>query len=117
MIKSGHLIRPSQSVSDDNLTPEDNQTFSKLSPSLVIKILGTMLCSEKQFLNDEALYQEGMGLYLLIEPVIPFQSYREVGMTLEIARSLVLRALRKSDNSLGVESAFDKLFLLWTRGS
>ena len=118
--KVAPLTQPLQSVSCGNQTLIDSQITSKMIPlecHSVVKILETMIYQEKHFLNEEALHQEGMRLYCLIEPLLPFQRFRGAGMSPEIVRSFVLQALRKSGSSLGVETVLDKLFLLWSRDS
>ncbi len=118
--KVAPLTQPLQSASCGNQTLIDNQIASKmlpLVPHAVINALETMLYQEKQFLNEEALHQEGMRLYRLIEHVLPFHRFRGVEMSPEIVQSFVLQALRKSGSSLGIETQFDRLFLLWSRDS
>ena len=117
--KQDALVQSLQFVSDDNQSPVDTRmsAWVALTPEVVMGVLEKLLCQDKPVLNDEALHQEGMRLYHLIEPVFPFQRYQGVEMSLEIARSFVLQSLRKSGSSLGDESQFDRLFLLWSRDS
>ena len=110
----------SQSAFCDNQKLGNNQKSPQLmylTPESVVEALVTMLQQEQPSLSEKALYLEGSGRYRQIESLLPLQRFRYIEMSPEIVRGLALQALRRCGNSLGVETQFDKLFLLWTRGS
>ena len=105
-----------QSASLDSHKQTNNQDslpkLILLTPQFVQETLETMLHKAKPTLNEEALHQEGNWLYHLVEVKLPFSYFQRVQMSPEIARGLVLRALRRCDIPLGEESQYDRLFLL-----
>ena len=106
---------PLQYPSFCSQTQQDAHKVVVYNSPTVLEILGIMLKQDKPSLNEEALYQEEKRLYLLISPELNFQEYDGVvGMSLEIAQGLVLRALRKRKIPLGVENEFHKLFLAYS---
>lgn len=112
--KQGYVTGPSLFDADYDQRQIDNQPPSNLislNRNDVLQILDSMLLEDKTILSDEARYQEGNRLYLLIVPLISYHSRHIVGMSPELARSFVLQALRQSGSHLGAESSFDKLFL------
>lgn len=110
----------SLSVLDDGQKLSDNHKSQLVAfvPQTAVAILEKMLRQDKPSLNDEALHQEGMRLYHLIEPALDFREYQGVvGMSPEIAEGLVFRALHKHGICLGIQSEFHKWFLAYSMDS